>query len=230
MKEHTFEAAIFDMDGLLIDSERLWHEAEVDVLGAVGVPIAATSARQTKGMFVEEVARYWFERYPWSGPSPTTVATEVVDSVMRLVVEKGSLQPGVHRALGLCRDRGIPLAVASSSQYRLVRLVLSHFALEDEFLVVYSAEEEPYGKPHPGVFLSTAAKLGVAADRCLAWEDAAAGVLAAKAARMACIAVPEAADRGRPAFQIADAVLSSLTEADDELWDRVVRAHFSDPF
>lgn len=225
----AFAAAIFDMDGLLVDSEPLWHEAEIEILGGLGVPLAASQCRQTKGMFVHEVTRYWYERYPWRGPDPDEVATAVVDEVMALVVARGRLQPGVGRALALCRGHGVPLAVASSSQYRLIDLVLGHFGLRDEFELVYSAEEEPYGKPHPGVFLNAASRLGVAADRCLVWEDAPAGVLAAKAARMACVAVPEPAERHRPAFAIADAVLGSLEEADEPLWARVAAAHLADP-
>jgi sugar-phosphatase len=101
--------------------------------------------------------------------------------------------------------------------------------LAKEFSVVHSAEEEPYGKPHPGVYLGAAAKLGVDPTRCLAWEDAGAGVLAAKAARMVCVAVPEPAERSRPAFVIADAVLGSLAEVDDTLYERLVSARSLGP-
>lgn len=224
-----FAAAVFDMDGLLVDSEPLWHRAEIEILGDLGVPLVASACRQTKGMFVHEVTRYWYERYPWPGPAPDEVAAAVVDRVMALVVADGRLQPGVAGALDLCRGHGLPLAVASSSQYRLVHLVLDHFGLAGCFGVVHSAEDEPYGKPHPGVFLTAAARLGVDPARCLVWEDAPAGVLAAKAARMACVAVPEPAERGRAAFAIADAVLGSLEEADEALWERVAAAHRAGP-
>lgn len=217
------------MDGLLVDSERLWHEAEVDLLGALGVPLQASACRQTKGMFVREVTRYWHERHPWSAPSTDEVAVRIVDRVMALVAEKGVLQPGARAAVDLCGRRGLAMAVASSSEHRLIRLVLERFGLDDRFDVVHSAEDEPFGKPHPAVFLTTAERLGVAPDRCLVWEDAPAGVLAAKAARMACVAVPEKAERGRPAFALADAVLDSLEKADDALLDRVELAHFADP-
>ena len=224
-----FGASIFDMDGLLVDSEPLWHEAEIDILGGLGVPLVASACRQTKGMFVAEVTRYWFERYPWTGPDTDTVAVAIVDRVMALVMAKGVLKPGVHRAIDLCRSHDLPLAVASSSEYRLIHLVLDHFDLAGSFDLVHSAEDEPYGKPHPAVFLTAASRLGVAPDRCLVWEDAPAGVLAAKAARMACIAVPEPVERDRPAFAIADVVLSSLEEADQALWARVAAVHRADP-
>jgi len=224
-----FAASIFDMDGLLVDSEPLWHQAEVEILGGLGVPLRRDDTRHTKGMFVGEVTRYWWARYPWSGPSTDAVAAMIVDRVGQLVVGQGTLQPGVDRALALCRDHGLPLAVASSTEYRLIEIVLGHFDLRRHFALVHSAEDEPFGKPHPGVFLSAAAKLGVAPDQCVVWEDAPAGVLAAKAARMACVAVPEPGERTDRVVAIADAVLGSLEEADEGLWERLVAAHLADP-
>jgi HAD superfamily hydrolase (TIGR01509 family) len=222
-----FAAAIFDMDGLLVDSEPLWQVAEVEILGGLGVPIDPHGCRQTKGMFVSEVTAYWHERFPWPGPSTGEVAVRVVDRVCELVVERGALLPGVGQVLGLCRRHGLALGLASSSEYRLIETVLGHFGLDREFEVVHSAEEEAYGKPHPAVYLGAAAKLGVDPTRCLAWEDAGAGVLAAKAARMVCVAVPDATERTRPAFGIADAVLSSLEQATDELLASLVAARES---
>ncbi len=215
-------AAIFDMDGLLVDSEPLWHEAEIAVLGTLGVPLESAGCRQTKGMFVNEVTRYWFERYPWPGPSTDQVAREVVDAVIELVVSRGRLLPGVETALDLCRRRSLSVAIASSSEYRLIEAVLGHFGLVSEFPVVHSAEEEQFGKPHPAVFLTTAQRLGVAASSCVVWEDSPAGVLAAKAAQMSCVAVPEAAERDRPEILLADVVLDSLVQADDQMWERLV--------
>lgn len=222
-----FQASIFDMDGLLVDSEPLWHEAEVEILGGLGVPIAPNDCRHTKGMFVREVMQFWYERYPWPGPAPEEVAHQVVDRVIELVEEKGRLQPGVDRAIDLCRDHGLRLAVASSSEHRLVEMVLERFGLAANFELTHSAEDEKYGKPHPAVFLGAAARLGVAPDGCLVWEDAPAGVLAAKAARMTCVAVPDPTERTQPAFAIADAVLGSLEEADESLWTRLVAARRS---
>jgi HAD superfamily hydrolase (TIGR01509 family) len=218
----AFRASIFDMDGLLIDSEHLWLEVEVEILGALGVPLEAASSRQTKGMFVNEVIQFWYERYPWRGPAPDEVAIRVVDRVCEVVTARGTLMPGVDRAIALCREHGLALGLASSSQYKMIHLVLDHFGLAGTFSVVHSAEDEQYGKPNPAVYLSCAAKLGVAPQQCLAWEDGPGGVLAAKAARMACVAVPEPAERHNGAFAIADAVLDSLESVDGALWDRLV--------
>jgi sugar-phosphatase len=216
-----FTASIFDMDGLLIDSEVLWHEAEIEILGRLGVPLSSDGCRTTKGMFVNEVAWHWFARYPWAGPTPDEVAVAIVDRVIELILSKGVLKPGAEHAIALCAGRGWPLAVASSSQYRLIDAALGHFGLRGHFGVIQSAEEEPYGKPHPAVFLSAATRLGAAPKQCLVWEDAPAGVLAAKAASMACIAVPETGEGDHPAFGLADLVVASLAEVDGAALDTV---------
>jgi sugar-phosphatase len=211
------------MDGLLIDSEILWHEAEMEILGGLGVPLAADGCRSTKGMFVDEVTAHWYGLYPWAGPSPAEVAVTIVDRVIDLVITKGSLKAGAEHAIDLCRDRGLPLAVASSSQYRLIDAALAHFGLRDRFALVHSAEDEEYGKPHPAVFLTAAAKLGAVPRSCLVWEDAPAGVLAAKASSMTCIAVPEPGEEHHPAFGLADLVVGSLLDVSGASLDDLAR-------
>ena len=222
----AFAASIFDMDGLLIDSEVLWHEAEIEILGDLGVPLDPGGCRSTKGMFVDEVTAHWHGHYPWEGPTPDQVAVQIVDRVIELIDAKGVLKPGAFHAIDLCAQRGWALAVASSSQYRLIDAALDHFGLLERFDLIHSAEDEDYGKPHPAVFVTAARKLRVAPRQCLVWEDAPAGVLAAKAASMACIAVPERGEGDHPAFGLADLVVSSLLEVDDDALDSVARGHF----
>ncbi len=206
----TLRATLFDMDGLLIDSEVLWHRAEHEVFGRLGVVLPA-DLRATKGMFVEEVVAYWRARQPWSGPSDAAVVAELLERVGDLVEGEGRLLPGALRALDLAEACG-PLALASSTPTALIERCLDHFGLRGRFEAIHSAEDEPYGKPHPGVFLSAAAALGVEPTACLVVEDSAAGVLAGKAGRMTVVAVPVAEDRGAPAYALADLVLASLDE------------------
>ncbi len=203
------------MDGLLIDSEILWHEAEVEIFGALGVPLGSAQDRSTKGLFVAEVVEYWFGRYPWSGPTKSQVVDQLLMRVGDLVESTGRLLPGATRAIDLASRRG-PVALASSTPMALIERCLAHFDLRDRFVSLHSAEFEPYGKPHPGVFLSAAASLGVAPDRCLVVEDSAAGVVAAKSARMTVVAVPTPSDCQMAAFGLADLVLASLEAWDDE--------------
>jgi sugar-phosphatase len=206
------------MDGLLLDSEVLWHKAEVEIFGSLGVPIHDAMARSTKGMYVKEVVAFWYAQYPWKGPSTDEVVDLLLARVGDLVETEGRLLPGATRALDLTSERG-PLALASSTPMALIVRCLKHFGLLDRFAAIHSAEFEEYGKPHPGVFLSAAVSLGVAPTACLVLEDSAAGVLAAKAATMTVIAVPVIEDRARPEFGIADLVLSSLEELTPEWLD-----------
>ena len=206
----TFEATLFDMDGLLIDSEILWHKAELEIFGALGVPMSS-DGRSTKGLFVDEVVDYWYARFPWTGPSPREVSDALLARVGDLVESEGRLMPGAVRALDLANAHG-PVALASSTPVALIERCLNHFDLADRFVSIHSAQFEPYGKPHPGVFLSAATSLGVKPTRCLVFEDSSAGVLAAKAASMFVIAVPTVDDRDDPVFALADLVLSSLDE------------------
>jgi sugar-phosphatase len=175
------------------------------------VPIEQAHERSTKGLFVAEVVDYWYAHYPWVGPSPSEVVTELLQRVGDLIEEKGTLLPGAERAIALSAERG-PVALASSTPLALIERALGHFGLRDRFATVSSAEFEPYGKPHPAVFLTAAASIGAAPTSCLVFEDSAAGVLAAKAGRMTVVAVPVDADRQLPAFGLADVVLGSLDE------------------
>jgi sugar-phosphatase len=214
----TLRATLFDMDGLLIDSEILWHKAEVEIFGGLGVPISEAEDRSTKGMFVAEVVDYWNSRFPWSGPSAEEVVDRLLDRVGELVEREGRILPGALRALDLTSDRG-PIALASSTPLQLIFRCLDHFGLRSRFASVHSAEFEAYGKPHPGVFLTAAESLGFDPRSCLVFEDSAAGVLAAKAGQMCVVAVPTSEDRWQPAFSLAELVLGSLEELRPEWLD-----------
>jgi HAD superfamily hydrolase (TIGR01509 family) len=199
------------MDGLLFDTEILWHRAEVEIFGALGVPLEAQESRSTKGMFVTEVVEYWYASHPWRGPSLDNVTAQLLNRVGQLVEEGGRILPGANRALDLASERG-PIALASSTPIVLIERCLKHFDLTDRFASIHSAEFEPFGKPHPGVFLTAAASLHVEPKACLVFEDSAAGVLAAKAASMTVVAVPTVQDVSQPSFALADLVLESLDE------------------
>jgi len=215
-------AAIFDMDGLLIDSEPLWHEAEVEIFGRLGVPLERAETRSTKGMFVDEVVAYWQSRFPWEGPSAESVSEEILARVGELVLAKGTPMPGAAETVVAMAERG-PIALASSTPHVLITIVLAHLGLSEAFPLICSAQDEEYGKPNPAVFLTAAAQLGVDPERCCVFEDAPAGVLAAKAARMACVAVPEASERTNPQVLIADLILESLNGFDPDWIDQIYK-------
>ena len=203
-------AVIFDLDGLLIDSEPLWRAAEVQVFTGVGVPLTEARARETTGLRTDEVVEHWFARHPWATPSKAAVAARITEAVMAHIKRDGRALPGVMPTVAQLQQQGMPLAIASSSSSDIISAVVTKLGLGDAFAVLQSAEHEPYGKPHPGVYIQTALKLGIDPELCLAVEDSANGVLAAKAAKMRCIAVPDPASRQDRRFCIADRILPSL--------------------
>jgi sugar-phosphatase len=206
------DAAIFDMDGLLIDSEPLWREAEVDIFNSIGVPLTEKMCRETMGVRLPEVVRHWHELYPWRGESLESVEARILDKVSQLIVRRGKPMPGVDEAIDLLSAANYELAVASSSPMRLIKAALETFGLTDRFSVLHSAEVESEGKPHPAVYLSAMSRLGADPNRCTAFEDSAIGVQSAKSAGAWVIAVPDPEDLENPAFAAADVVLRSLTE------------------
>lgn len=211
------DAVVFDMDGLLVDSEPLWHEAEIAAFGAVGLPLTVTDCLRTTGLRIDAVAAYWHERRPpGTAFDPTAVAADIVDRMEHLLRTRAPAKLGAVAAVRFCAAR-VPVALASSSADRLIAATLDRLGLRDAFRVVRSAEHEPFGKPHPGVYLTTVAALGLTPGRCLAIEDSGNGIRAAHAAGMPVVAVPDQ-PVAPDALALATTVLPSL-DALPAWWD-----------
>ncbi|CAM6202155.1 MULTISPECIES: hexitol phosphatase HxpB [Citrobacter] len=206
-------AAIFDMDGLLINSEPLWDRAELDVLASVGVDITRRhELPDTLGLRIDMVVDLWFAQQPWNGPSRQEVTERIIRRAITLVEETRPLLPGVKEAVALCKEQGLLVGLASASPLHMLEKVLTMFDLRDSFDALASAEKLPYSKPHPQVYLDCAAKLGVDPLTCVALEDSVNGMVASKAARMRSIVVPAKEDQHDPRFALANVKLTSLTE------------------
>ncbi len=206
------QAVIFDMDGLLIDSEPLWKEAEIKVFNTVGVPLTDGLANQTTGLRTDEVVQHWYRQYPWSSPSQEDVHKQIDESVLQLIKRKGLAKEGVAEVIAVCERLNLTMAIASSSSTKIIMAVVEMLGIEHKLKAIQSAEFEPIGKPHPAVYLNAALKLGIEPQNCLAFEDSVNGVLSAKAAKMRCIAVPEPDQRQARHYGIADIVVSSLRD------------------
>lgn len=206
------EAVIFDMDGLLIDSEPLWRIAETRAMNAIGVPMVEEDGYLTMGLRTDEVVEFWYERHPWREPSKREVEGAIVGNVIALIEQRGEALPGAAEAVRAARAAGYRVGLASSSATEIIEAVLDRIGLRRDFDVLQSAEHEPYGKPHPAVYIECARKLGVSPDRCLALEDSPAGVLAAKAARMTCIAIPPPELQDDRRYCIADLQLPTIEQ------------------
>jgi sugar-phosphatase len=187
------------------------------VFGALGLPLSETDVRQTMGLRIDDAVNHWWVRHPWKKVAPVEVERAITSRVAELVTASGTPMPGALEAVALCGRMSLPVAVCSGSYAVVIEAALAALGIESDVTVWHSAEWEPLGKPHPGAYLSTAAKLGVDPTNCLALEDSFNGAISAKAARMRVVAVPEEAAQGSPRWGFCDAVLASLVGFDDTL-------------
>lgn len=185
-----FDAAIFDMDGLLIDSEPFWKRAERESFAEVGIAISDEMSRITAPMTTAEVAAHWFGHRPWQGPSQRELEERVIARVAALVSAQGRALPGVRETLQACRALGWRTALASNSPLSLCHHTLEALGLRPAFDAIVSAEQVARGKPAPDIYHFAARQLQVAAARCLVFEDSVSGTRAARQAGMSVIAVP----------------------------------------
>jgi len=205
------EAVIFDMDGVLIDTEPYWHKAEVEVFNAHGVPVTYEDTLTTMGMGIGSIMDKWAEVYGVKFDHDT-VAREIYEKMVEFVRAQGQALPGAVEAAQMLAEAEIPLALASSSWHVLIDAVLDRLEIKQYFEVVRSGKDEKNSKPAPDIYLHTAGGLGVAPENCLAIEDSPAGVKSALAAGCKVIAVPPEELKDNHVYKKANIVLSSLEE------------------
>jgi mannitol-1-/sugar-/sorbitol-6-/2-deoxyglucose-6-phosphatase len=207
-----YDAVIFDMDGVLIDSEPFWRQAELSVFPDYNIHITEDDCRSTAGLRIFEVVQHWMQVFNLPQLNAETIANQVVHEVIRLVHSSGQALPGVYASLDHITEMHIPIAVATSSPKLLMEAVLSKLNIQSKIKFAVSADGLEYAKPHPEIFLKTAKLLGVHPTRCLVIEDTINGMIAAKAARMTVCVVPEPIAYNNPRFALADQVLNNLNE------------------
>ena len=211
------KATIFDMDGLLIDSEPLWRRAEKSALRRVGIELTDRMCHETLGLRTDEVVSHWYDKFPWSGSSHEQVELELLATVGELISAEGRLLGGVLATLTLLRDAGLRLGIASSSPAPLIETVVETLGVRHYFTVMSSAADEKRGKPDPAVYLSAARQLRVSPVNCVAFEDSMAGVQSAKSAGMSVIAIPAERNFYEPDCRLADRKLRSLLDFSIEM-------------
>jgi len=214
----VIRAVIFDLDGVLIDSEQVWDTAREQLTKELGGRWHAGAQRDMMGMSSLEWSRYMHEDLGIDLP-PREISDEVVRRLQRLYRERLPLLPGAREAVERLTARW-PLAVASSSNRPLIELVLGLAGIADRFRVTVSSEEVPRGKPAPDVYLEAARRLGVDAGDCAAIEDSEKGLLSARSAAMRVIAIPNREfPPGDEALAAADVVLDSLAQLTPDVVD-----------
>ena len=205
------EAVVFDMDGVLVDSEELWDAAREQVALDSGGSWSDHAQREMMGMSSVEWSRYVRDRLGVD-MEPEEISKAVADGVVEVYRQKLPLLPGAVEAVkSLAKEW--PLGLASSSNRHVIDLVLELAKIAEDFQVTVSSEEVGAGKPAPDVFLEAAKRLGKEASACVAIEDSTNGIKSAHAAGMGVIAVPNQDFPPEPdALELADVTLKSLTE------------------
>lgn len=209
---------VFDLDGVLVQTEELWDEVRERFARERGGRYDAEAQRAMMGMSSLEWSRFMNEELGVPEP-PERISAEVVRRMEARYRERLPLIDGAHEAVERLAARW-PLGVASSSNRPLIDAVLELSGLAQFFLATVSSEEVAGGKPAPDVYLEAAARLGVEPARCAAIEDSHSGIRSAKAAGMRVIAIPNASfPPEEEALAEADVVLASLAELRPEVVD-----------
>jgi HAD superfamily hydrolase (TIGR01509 family) len=203
------QAVVFDLDGVLVDSEPVWEQVRRELVAERGGHWAPDAQRRLMGMSTPEWAAY-LSRDLGVGLPPDQVATLVVDRMAARYAERVPLMDGAADAVHRIAARW-PLGVASSSPPRLIETVLRSAGLRSCFSAAMSTEQVAHGKPAPDIYLAVTAALGFSPGDCAAVEDSANGLRSAAAAGLRVIAVPQPRyPPGPDALALASLVLPSL--------------------
>jgi HAD superfamily hydrolase (TIGR01509 family) len=212
----VIEAVVFDLDGVLLDTEELWNEARRQIAEERGGPWRDDAQRAMMGMSSSEWSRYMHDVLGVPD-SPEEISAEVVSRLEALYRERLPLVPGALEAVRRIGERW-PLTIASSSNRPLIDLFLELTGTGDSFRATVSSEEVERGKPAPDVYLEAARRLGVPPASCAAIEDSENGIRSAAAARMRVIAIPNRVfPPSDEALSLAKVILTSLDELTPEV-------------
>jgi HAD superfamily hydrolase (TIGR01509 family) len=212
---------IFDMDGLLIDSEPYWQLAGMETLRQFDVTLSPIQYHHTTGLRTPEWLDYWFGVFGVDKSLIPDAAAALHANVFEKIRAGANAMPGVRHALDFFRSRQFRIGLATSSPLTLAKIVTDKLDIGDYFDAVTSAGELRFGKPHPQVYMDCAAALSADPLECLAFEDSFNGLIAAKAARMKCVVIPVADQYNLPKWGAADLKLASLLDLTPEHLDHL---------
>ncbi len=208
----NFKAVIFDMDGVLINSEPLWKIAETEVLSSLGIPVTEEQIHNTSAMSVKGICEYWYAIHPWEGKSFDEVEDIIVARVIELIKIHDTKLPAVTEVLEHFKSQDLKIGLATNSSHDIIEVVLTKTEIKKYFDFIASAKDVENGKPDPAVYLFAAKNLDIDPTDCLVFEDSVVGVQAAHAAGMTVIAIPNKRDYNKKVFDLAERKISGFSE------------------
>ena len=211
------DTVIFDMDGLLIDSEPLWEEAGKETLSRFNVTLTPAQYQSSTGLGTATWIEHWFTHFNINQEHAPAAAISIVNAAIEKIEEKAQPMPGVEHILSFFKKRNFKIGLASSSPMKLINLVVNKLKIDHFISAKSSAENLPFSKPHPQVFLNCAELLRSSPTDCICFEDSFNGMIAAKAARMKCVIVPARHHQQDARWAAADLKLTSLLNFNDLL-------------
>lgn len=206
----SFNSVIFDMDGLLIDSEPLWNEAADEVFKFYGVHLTKEQYATTTGLRTKEFVNWWFNKFNLNIEDQAQAEKHIIQKVIQKVKTKAVVLPGVDYIFNFFKKKKFNIGLATSSPTELIEVVIDICNIRNSLNAICSAELLDFGKPHPQVYLNCAEALYVLPTDCICFEDSFNGTIAAKAARMKCVVVPHYSELKHEKWGAADLKLTSL--------------------
>ena len=207
-----YEAVIFDMDGVLIDSEPLWKIAMEEVFHSLGSKLTKADFQKTVGLRIDEVVHFWNHHENWGVENEQDVEEAIILKMISLISQNAQPLEGVIETLAFLKRKGIKIGLGTSSSSRLIHVVLTELNIAHYFDFTHSAETENFGKPHPAVYLTVAEQLKAKPNKCLVIEDSFNGVIAGLAAKMKVVCIPEKTHFPNPKLALADFQFHTMTE------------------
>jgi mannitol-1-/sugar-/sorbitol-6-/2-deoxyglucose-6-phosphatase len=202
--------AVFDMDGLLIDSEPCWQEAGIETLKELNVALTREQYHLTTGLRTKEWIAYWFDYFQIDPAFAKKAEDTILHKAIEKIKQKAEPMEGYDYILSFFREKKCRIGLATSSPVALIEVVVEKLGIRKYFDAWSSAENLPHSKPHPQVYMDCLDRLGSSPLHSLCFEDSFNGMISAKAARMKCVVIPAPELYAQPKWGAADLKLDSL--------------------
>lgn len=204
MVNNKYKALIFDMDGVIIDSEPYWRIAEKECFLPLGYTLRDEDFKFTTGLKTSEVVAYRIREFGLDPNLQSKLERQILDIVKEYIRKEGKRKEGLTELLSWVDSQKIPRIIATSSPEEIVETVLDTLELREYFSNYISAAPLAYGKPHPEVYLKALGSLGIASYEAIIIEDSIQGMIAGKAAKVHTCVIPEHANFDNPKYALAD--------------------------